>query len=126
MADGIRSEAATGRGLAGSAAPAPGVEDTDPMLPLVTAGSEVPPKARSAVWEIVETLLLALFIFVAVRSVMLNFRVDGLSMEPNLDSGEMLMVTRQIYFQSDLNHVLNILPFVDREGQDIVYPFHPP
>ena len=81
---------------------------------------------RSMVWEVVETLGLALIIFIAVRSVVLNFRVDGLSMEPSLDSGEMLLVNRQVYQHFDLNRILNILPGVDRKGQDIIYPFHPP
>lgn len=77
-------------------------------------------------WEITETLVLALLIFLAVRSVVLNFRVDGLSMEPSLDTGEMLLVNRQIYFHFDANELLNILPFVDREGENVIYPFHPP
>jgi signal peptidase I len=47
-------------------------------------------------------------------------------MEPNLDSGQMLLVNRQMYFHFDANDVLNILPFVDREGENIVYPLHPP
>lgn len=96
------------------------------MAAIVAPAPVAPGGSRSAVWEIVETLLLALFIFVAVRSVMLNFRVDGLSMEPNLDSGQMLLVNRQIYFHFDLNRVINVLPFVDRDGKNIVYPFHPP
>jgi signal peptidase I len=87
---------------------------------------EARPRRRSALWEIVETLVLALLIFVAVRSVILNFRVDGLSMEPTLDSGQMLLVNRQVYFHFDSNRVLNWIPFVDREGENIIYPFHPP
>ncbi|MEZ4522891.1 MAG: signal peptidase I [Thermomicrobiales bacterium] len=77
-------------------------------------------------WEITETLVLALLIFLAVRTVVLNFRVDGLSMEPTLNTGEMLLVNRQMYSHFDLNSVVNILPFVDREGENVVYPFHPP
>lgn len=83
-------------------------------------------KRPGLIWEITETLVLALFIFVAVRTVVLNFRVDGLSMEPSLDSGQMLLVNRQIYFNFDANNVLNILPFVEREGEHIIYPLHPP
>ena len=126
MHDGFRADPAPaaidgearGRGVA--------AQDTDPFTPVRDGGSDTTPKQRSAVWEVVETLVLALFIFVAVRSVVLNFRVDGLSMEPTLDTGEMLLVNRQMYTHFDLNRVLNLLPFVDRKGQNIVYPFHPP
>jgi signal peptidase I len=103
--------------------------DTDPFAPASKSDANEGEKEQgrpSLIWEITETLVLALLIFVAVRSVVLNFRVDGLSMEPSLDSGQMLLVNRQIYFNFDANNVLNILPFVDREGEDVVYPLHPP
>ncbi|RIK40267.1 MAG: signal peptidase I [Chloroflexi bacterium] len=126
MANSIRSDLATGGAVTDQTPHQPTIEDTDPLLPVVKKAPAAPVGSRSAVWEIVETLLLALLIFVGVRSVMLNFRVDGLSMEPSLDSGQMLLVNRQIYFHFDLNRIINILPFVEREGQNIVYPFHPP
>ncbi|MEA2529856.1 MAG: signal peptidase [Thermomicrobiales bacterium] len=90
--------------------------------PKSTAGKS----AARAVREIVETLLLALVIFVAVRALVLNFRVDGNSMVPNLHDQEMLLVNRNVYFHFDLNQWLNYLPGEDREGERIVYPFHPP
>lgn len=103
--------------------------DTDPF-DIALSTEEQPSSERASrpglIWEITETLVLALFIFVAVRSVVLNFRVDGLSMEPNLDSGQMLLVNRQIYFHFDANALLNVLPFVEREGQNIIFPLHPP
>ncbi len=82
--------------------------------------------AGRAIREIVETLLLALIIFVAVRALVLNFRVDGNSMVPNLHDREMLLVNRNVYFHFDLNKWLNYLPGEDREGARVVYPFHPP
>lgn len=66
-----------------------------------------------AVREIVETLLLAALIFFLVRLVVLNFRVDGQSMTPNLDDGQMLLVNRNAY------------QFLDWQGNKF-YPFDPP
>jgi len=82
--------------------------------------------AARAVREIVETLLLALIIFVAVRALVLNFRVDGNSMVPNLHNEEMLLVNRNVYMHFDLNKWMNYIPGVDRDGERIMYPFHPP
>lgn len=81
---------------------------------------------KSVAWEIVETLLLALIIFVAVRSVVLNYRVDGSSMEPTLHNGEMLIVNRREYFHLDLNKLINWIPGVETSGERIWYPFRPP
>ncbi len=95
---------------------------TDPDEPTQTSEQSRP----GLIWEITETLVLALFIFVAVRSVVLNFRVDGLSMEPTLDHGEMLLVNRQMYRSFDVNSILNYLPLVDIDGERVVYVLHPP
>jgi signal peptidase I len=75
----------------------------------VTAGNP----AGRAVREIVETLLLAALIFFLVRLVVLNFRVDGESMLPNLEDGQMLLVNRNAY------------QFVEVNGERY-YPFDPP
>lgn len=83
-------------------------------------------KSRSMVREIVETLLLALIIFVAVRSVVLNFRVDGLSMMPSLQDNEMLLVNRNAYLNFDTWAFVDWLPLVEHEEENVVYPFDPP
>ena len=70
-------------------------------------------QAGRAVREIVETLLLAALIFFLVRLVVLNFRVDGESMLPNLDDGQMLLVNRNAYQYFDF-------------GGELYYPFDPP
>ena len=70
-------------------------------------------QAGRAVREIVETLFLAALIFFLVRLVVLNFRVDGESMWPNLDDGQMLLVNRNAY------------QFVEAGGNRY-YPFDPP
>src|SRR5215217_3554316 len=105
------------------AEPVPAAVETAPATPAKPTAAK---SATRAVREIVETLLLALIIFVAVRALVLNFRVDGSSMVPNLHDQAMLLVNRNVYLHFDLNNWLNYLPGDDREGQHIVYPFHPP
>jgi len=83
-------------------------------------------KAGRAVREIVETLVLAALIFFAVRMVVLNFRVDGNSMVPNLQNEQMLLVNRNAYRSFDLSPIANLLPGEDPEETDEFYPFDPP
>lgn len=83
-------------------------------------------RKRSPLWDIVETLVLALLIFVGVRSVVLNFRVDGKSMEPNLQNGEMLIVNRQVYTHFDANSFLSSIPGIGEKEGNEWYLFHPP
>ncbi|MBA2277519.1 MAG: signal peptidase I [Chloroflexia bacterium] len=80
----------------------------------------------SAFREIVETLLLAVIIFFAVRAVVLNFRVEGLSMSPNLHNGEMLLVNRNAYNSFDLYALVDWLPGVAHDESRTVQPFDPP
>jgi signal peptidase I len=91
--------------------------DGRPDSMLMPAPGEAPASTRGqagrAVREIVETLLLAALIFFLVRLVVLNFRVDGESMLPNLDDGQMLLVNRNAY------------EFIEING-DRFYPFDPP
>jgi signal peptidase I len=81
---------------------------------------------RATAWEIVETILLALLIFLMVRGVVINFRVDGNSMEPTLSHAEMLVINRRAYTSFDLNAILSALPGVSRQGEDRRYIFNPP
>jgi signal peptidase I len=79
-------------------------------------------KRSSALRETIETLILALIIFVAVRQVVLNFRVDGSSMLPNLHNGEMLLVNRHAYEDYNLASLINWIPGVDVDGK-VIRPF---
>lgn len=62
--------------------------------------------------ELVETLLLAALIFLAVRASFQNFRVDGASMQPSLENGEYLIVNKLAYASIDTS-VFDWLPFVN-------------
>ena len=65
--------------------------------------------------ELVETLLLALLIFMAVRASFQNFRVDGRSMQPSLEHGEYLIVNKLAYASIDFGFI-DWLPFIDGDG----------
>ncbi|MDQ3412753.1 MAG: signal peptidase I, partial [Chloroflexota bacterium] len=90
-------------------------------IPSTTASS-----GGRAIREIVETLLLAALIFFVVRLVVLNFRVDGNSMVPNLQDEQMLLVNVNAYRHFDLNNVLNLLPGDDQTEERMVWPFGEP
>ncbi|CAN5669662.1 signal peptidase I [soil metagenome] len=76
--------------------------------------------------EILETVLIALIIFVAVRSLVLNFRVEGQSMMPNLTNGEMLIVNRNAYESFDLYRLVDWIPGIEHAEAREVTPFSDP
>jgi signal peptidase I len=47
--------------------------------------------------EFIQTILLAFVIFLLIRNVIQNFRIDGISMEPNLHDGQFLIINRFAY-----------------------------
>lgn len=53
---------------------------------------------KGVVREIVETIALALLIFLLVRLAAQNFRIEGSSMEPNLHNGQFLIVNKLVYY----------------------------
>lgn len=81
----------------------------------------IPARRRLAVTmrELVETLLLALLIFLAVRASLQNFRVEGASMIPNLHDGQYLIVNKLAYAKVDLG-IFDWVPFFD-PGENSVH-----
>lgn len=101
----------------------------EPAIVTETAPTVAPPPAANtgrAAREIIETLLLAAVIFFLVRLVVLNFRVDGESMTPNLQNEQMLLVNVNAYRHFDLNNLFNLIPGQDRDGAWMVWPFGQP
>jgi signal peptidase I len=76
--------------------------------------------------ELAETVILALLIFVAVRAVVQNFRVDGQSMEPTMSDSQYLLVNKAIYFRVDMDRIHKFLPFVPGDGDDNRHLFRAP
>lgn len=74
-------------------------------------------RAKTLVRELVETGLLAILVFLAVRASFQNFKVDGTSMYPTLDNGQFLIVNKLVYSEINTKKLSSVLPFVN-PGQD--------
>ncbi len=83
-------------------------------------------RVGKAVMELTQTLVLAILIFLAVRAMAQNFRVEGASMEPGLHNGEYLLVNKAVYFKLDLETLDKYLPFIDPGDNPERFIFHAP
>lgn len=83
------------------------------------------PGVRSVVKELLETAIFILLVFLIVRGVIQNFKIEGQSMEPNLHTGQYILVNKIVYFHFDLNAPFQLLPGNSASSQ-VVYPFHLP
>lgn len=83
-------------------------------LPEPPAAPVLPPPRRSRrqVRELVETLLLAALIFLSVRASFQNFRVQGHSMYPTLEDGQLVVVSPLLYKRVDTGALDDFLPLV--------------
>jgi signal peptidase I len=84
---------------------------------------------KGTVRDVLETLVLTLVIFLLVRSVVQNFRVEGRSMEPTLHSGQYLLVNKAIYWNIDVDLLKRLFPFIrwpENPHSRAIYLFQPP
>lgn len=81
---------------------------------------------RGFLFESLETVLLALAVFLVLQASVQNFRVEGISMDPTLGNGQYLLVNKLVY---------EPIPFQSAEASDgkttggvqsWIFPFHPP
>ena len=108
----------------------PGLEPEPPFEPPPAPAVEAPRPRRRRRYltifrEVVETLLLALLIFLAVRSTVQNFKVEGSSMLPSLDDGQYIIVNKLAYAQFDLG-IFDFLPFFDAGDDSTHHVFGSP
>lgn len=82
--------------------------------------------ARGVLRELLETAIFILLVFLIVRGVIQNFKIEGQSMEPNLHTGQYILVNKIVYFHFDMNAPLRLLPGNADLASRIVYPFHMP
>ena len=81
---------------------------------------------RGVVKELLETAIFILLVFLIVRGVIQNFKIEGQSMEPSLHTGQYILVNKIIYFHFDMNAPLRLLPSNADLPARVVYPFHMP
>lgn len=70
------------------------------------SGTEKPPRSKRSscvgfIIDTVETILLALVLFLAINALSARVRVENVSMQPTLNPGEFLLVNRVAYKLSD-------------------------
>lgn len=83
---------------------------------------------RNAVRELVETAVYILLVFVIVRSMVQNFKIEGSSMEPSLHTGQYILVNKLIYFHFDAAAPLHLMPGYNAQNlmPQITYPLLSP
>ncbi len=75
---------------------------------------------RRSVLDIIKALALAAAFFFVVQSVLQNYQVLGQSMEPNLHSGQHVIVNKAAYMSVDVDRLSKFIPFYDvDEGSEM-------
>ena len=95
-------------------------------VPPDPSDERAPPSVRGVVKELLETAIFILLVFLIVRGVVQNFKIEGSSMQPNLRTSQYILVNKIVYFHFDMNAPLRLLPGNADLPQSIVYPFHMP
>lgn len=78
-------------------------------------------KIRDFVREILQTVLLAMLIFLLLRSVADTFRVSGASMEPTLEEGQLLGVNKLAYAHLDGTPLEGLMPSTRHGSVEYVF-----
>lgn len=85
---------------------------------------------KSTLRDLAETLLLTAVIFLLVRAVVQNFKVEGRSMEPTLQDGQYLLVNKALYWHLDSSLLNTVFPGIVADRSSVedgaVYMFGEP
>ena len=71
--------------------------------------------------EIIETLVLTAVIFLGVRVLVQNYKVEGYSMEPTLDDGQYLLINKATYFHVEGTPLDRVLPVTHQGSADFLF-----
>jgi len=83
-------------------------------------------RTKTVVREVVETVMLALLVFLCVRASFQNFKVDGSSMYPTLENGQFLIVNKLVYSEVDMEKLSNFIPLISASSGEKRNVFHGP
>ena len=81
---------------------------------------------RSVIRDIIETVILALAMFLALHLSVQNYRVEGPSMEPTLQEGQFLFVNKLAYLRLDLQTLSDRLPFLETQREEPLFRWDTP
>ncbi len=81
---------------------------------------------KSALRETVQTVALAVFVFLLLQSSLQNYRVEGASMNPTLQDHELILVNKLVYLGVEAKRLGRLLPWVDGDEGERWRPFRPP
>jgi signal peptidase I len=87
----------------------------------VAVGAERTTKGGGLAWELLQTIVLTLAIFLGVRSIVQNFRVEGASMEPTLQTSQYLLISKASYFHVEGTPLDRFLPSSRQGSTDYVF-----
>ncbi|HLF79018.1 MAG TPA: signal peptidase I [Dehalococcoidia bacterium] len=84
------------------------------------------PRVRRLGLELIQTVILAALLFLAVRALAQNFRVEGSSMEPGLHNGQYLLVNKAVYYRINFKTLSKYIPFIDAGNEPEQFVIHGP
>ena len=83
-------------------------------------------RRRPLIREIIETILLAVLVFVCLHLSVQNYQVEGSSMFPTLEQGDCVLANKLVYSRINVEKYQRYLPNVSFLKDDLIFPFHPP
>ena len=81
---------------------------------------------RILISELFKSIILALLVYMALQASIRNYTVLGSSMQPTLEEGEYVLVNKLVYLRLRPQQLAALLPFVEFEDDETIFPFHPP
>jgi signal peptidase I len=101
----------------------PPTEEISPLDRQNLVNLETPPpsQARRIIIETIETIVLAVVLFLAINFISARIRVDGSSMEPNFHNGDYVIVNRVAYQTGEIERGdVVVFPYPQNEEVDYI------